>query len=102
MTSCSTFHKFIFLLLTVFITICPNLISGTSAVLQTTLLLKEKENDERYQFYQFSDVAVDSSGNIYISDAQDNCIKKFGPDGKYLLTIDRKGGIIKKSKIDKN
>ena len=37
------------------------------------------------------DVAVDKAGNIYILDSGNARIQKFGPDGKYLATIGRKG-----------
>jgi sugar lactone lactonase YvrE len=47
--------------------------------------------DEHLAFNYPSDVAVDTDGNIYILDAGNTRIQKFGPDGKYLATIGRKG-----------
>jgi sugar lactone lactonase YvrE len=34
---------------------------------------------------------MDKAGNIYILDAANSRIQKFGPDGNYLATIGRKG-----------
>jgi sugar lactone lactonase YvrE len=47
--------------------------------------------DENVAFHYPSDIAVDVQGNIYILDAGNARIQKFGPDGKYLATIGRKG-----------
>jgi hypothetical protein len=47
--------------------------------------------DEHVAFNYPSDVAVDRDGNIYILDSGNARIQKFGPDGKYLATIGRKG-----------
>ena len=47
--------------------------------------------DEHFAFNYPSDVAVDKDGNIYILDAANTRVQKFGPDGKYLATIGRKG-----------
>jgi hypothetical protein len=47
--------------------------------------------DENVAFNYPSDVAVDGTGNIYILDSGNARVQKFGPDGKYLATIGRKG-----------
>jgi hypothetical protein len=47
--------------------------------------------DENVAFNYPSDVAIDKVGNIYILDAANARVQKFGPDGKYLATIGRKG-----------
>jgi 6-bladed beta-propeller len=47
--------------------------------------------DENVAFNYPSDVAVDKAGNIYILDSANARVQKFGPDGKYLATIGRKG-----------
>ncbi len=47
--------------------------------------------DEHIAFNYPSDVAVDHAGNIYILDAANGRIQKFGPDGRFLATIGRKG-----------
>ena len=47
--------------------------------------------DERVAFNYPSDVAVDKDGTIYILDSGNARIQKFGPDGRYLATIGRKG-----------
>ncbi|MCX6569166.1 MAG: 6-bladed beta-propeller, partial [Candidatus Aminicenantes bacterium] len=48
-------------------------------------------DDEHLAFNYPSDVAVDAQGNIYILDSGNTRIQKFGPDGKFLATIGRKG-----------
>jgi sugar lactone lactonase YvrE len=47
--------------------------------------------DEHFAFNYPSDVAVDKDGNIYVLDSANARVQKFGPDGKYLATIGRKG-----------
>ncbi len=47
--------------------------------------------DENVAFHYPSDIAVDKEGNIYVLDTGNTRIQKFGPDGKYLATIGRKG-----------
>jgi len=48
-------------------------------------------DDEHLAFNYPSDIAVDKEGNIYVLDTGNTRIQKFGPDGKYLATIGRKG-----------
>lgn len=47
--------------------------------------------DENVAFNYPSDVAVDAEGNLYVLDTGNCRIQKFGPDGKFLATIGRKG-----------
>lgn len=47
--------------------------------------------DEHLAFHFPSDVAADREGNIYVLDTGNTRIQKFGPDGRYLATIGRKG-----------
>lgn len=47
--------------------------------------------DENVAFNYPADVDVDKDGNIYILDAANARVQKFGPDGKYMATIGRKG-----------
>jgi hypothetical protein len=47
--------------------------------------------DENLAFHYPADVAVDADGAIYILDAGNTRIQKFGADGRYLATIGRKG-----------
>lgn len=47
--------------------------------------------DENLAFHYPSDVVADKDGNIYVLDTGNTRIQKFGPDGKYLATIGRKG-----------
>jgi sugar lactone lactonase YvrE len=48
-------------------------------------------DDENLAFHYPNDVAVDGQGNIHVLDAANARVQKFGPDGKYLATIGRKG-----------
>lgn len=47
--------------------------------------------DEHLAFNFPSDVAVDKAGNVYILDSANARVQEFGPDGRYLATIGRKG-----------
>src|SRR5512137_2531190 len=47
--------------------------------------------DEHVAFNYPNDVAVDKDGAIYVLDAGNTRIQKFGRDGKYLATIGRNG-----------
>ena len=47
--------------------------------------------DENYIFSQPVDICVDSKGNIYVLDFQENCIKKYDALGKYKKTISHAG-----------
>ncbi|HUU36729.1 MAG TPA: NHL repeat-containing protein [Candidatus Desulfaltia sp.] len=47
--------------------------------------------DENVAFNLPSDVALDEDGNIYVLDSGNHRIQKFGPDGRYLATLGRKG-----------
>ncbi len=48
-------------------------------------------DDENILFHQPADIAFDKEGNIYVLDAGNQRIQKFGPDGSYLATIGRQG-----------
>jgi len=49
------------------------------------------DGQEEYLFVYISDVAVNGKGDIYIADRQLNEVRKFDREGRYLLTIGRKG-----------
>jgi len=56
------------------------------------LTIGVKEGDENYMFgSRFLYFNVDDDGNIYAVDWDKKKIQKYGPDGKYLLTIGRHG-----------
>ena len=64
---------------------------------ESTVLLEELmsigilEGNSQYMFHNPNAVAVDSQGNIYVLDAGNFRIQKFDENGKYLLSIGRKG-----------
>jgi hypothetical protein len=64
---------------------------------QRYLIFKEdlsigvKEGDENYMFGERVYLNVDEAGQIYVTDWDRKRIQKFGADGKYLLSIGRKG-----------
>jgi len=47
--------------------------------------------DPDYQFARPMSVAEDGRGNLFVLDEKDGCIKKYGPDRKFLLKFGRKG-----------
>jgi hypothetical protein len=49
------------------------------------------ENDENQVFYQGLDVAIDNEGNIFVLDSGNFRIQKFDRNGRYLMTVGRKG-----------
>jgi hypothetical protein len=49
------------------------------------------EDDKNYMFYRVRGIAVDNQGNIYVADMSNFRVQKFNRNGKYLMTIGRKG-----------
>lgn len=47
--------------------------------------------DPNLAFYMPSDIALDSSGNLYVLDTGNHRIQKFGPGGKFLSSFGRQG-----------
>jgi hypothetical protein len=47
--------------------------------------------DPDYQFVRPMSVTEDSRGNLFVLDDKDSCIRKFGPDRKFLLRFGRNG-----------
>ena len=55
------------------------------------LSIGEVEGGENYMFGRSIVFNTDGDGNFYVSDSDNNRILKYNPQGKYLLTIGRKG-----------
>jgi hypothetical protein len=55
------------------------------------LTIGVREGDEDYMFGERVYFNVDEDGNIFVTDWDRKRIQKYGPDGKYLLTIGREG-----------
>jgi hypothetical protein len=55
------------------------------------LSIGEVEGDENYMFGKNIFFNTDEDGNFYVSDLDTYRILKYNPDGKYLLSIGRKG-----------
>jgi len=49
------------------------------------------DGQEEYLFVYISDVAVNGKGDIYVADRQLNEVREYDREGRYLLTIGRKG-----------
>lgn len=60
-------------------------------VFEENLTIGVSEGDENYMFGQSLYVNIDEEGCFYVTDWDRKHIRKFGPDGKYLLTIGRPG-----------
>ena len=50
------------------------------------------EGPDEYVFGAIESLVVDAEGTIYVLDRQIPALRKYGPDGKYLGAIGRKGG----------
>jgi hypothetical protein len=55
------------------------------------ITIGESEGDENYMFGESVQVIADDEGCIYVTDWDRKRIQKYSPDGKYLLSIGRKG-----------
>jgi len=55
------------------------------------LTIGESEGDPNKIFYRIGSVIADKDGNIYVCQIYDGNIKKFNPNGEYLMTIGGKG-----------
>lgn len=60
-------------------------------VFKEDLSIGVKEGDENYMFGERLWFNVDDEGNVYAVDWDRKRIQKYGPDGKYRLTIGRQG-----------
>ena len=59
--------------------------------LEADLTIGGDDEDENYIFSQPVKICVDSKGNIFVLDFQENCIKKYNALGKYEKTISKAG-----------
>jgi hypothetical protein len=50
------------------------------------------EGDEAAVFGRIASLAVDGAGRIYVLDRQAQDVRVFGPDGRHVRTVGRKGG----------
>ena len=60
-------------------------------LLEEELTLGGSRSDEMALLSRPFCLVVDDGGSIYVLDIQEGNIKKFGPDGKFLMTIGHKG-----------
>lgn len=60
-------------------------------VFKEELSIGAEYGDEEYMFGNRVYFNVDVDGNFYVNDWDKKCIRKFDPDGKYILTIGRPG-----------
>jgi hypothetical protein len=60
-------------------------------IFREDLTIGVREGDEDYMFGERVYFNVDEDGNIFVTDWDRKRIQKYGPDGKYLLTIGREG-----------
>ena len=60
-------------------------------IFREDLKIGVREGDEDYMFGERVYFNVDEDGNIFVTDWDRKRIQKYGPDGKYLLTIGREG-----------
>jgi len=60
---------------------------GEGWTLEEELRLGSLAGDPNYQFGQVGTIAVDSRGQIYVSDSQAQHVRVFSPDGEYLRTV---------------
>lgn len=48
-------------------------------------------DDDNLLFYIPDGIAIDTQGNVFVLDSGNHRIQKFGPDGKYIMTIGNRG-----------
>ncbi len=66
--------------------------AGEEWTLVEEMRIGSAEEEGPELFGEIRDVEVDAAGRIYVADAQANEVRLFGPDGRHVRTIGRKGG----------
>jgi hypothetical protein len=66
-------------------------IGDSVATLVPVFLVGELEAQEEYVFGDIQGLAVDSAGAVYVTDAQFPAVRKYGPDGRHIMTLGREG-----------
>jgi len=61
------------------------------ATLEPVFQIGEFEGPDEYLFGDIQGLAVDSEGAVYIADTQLPAVRKYGPDGHYVMTLGREG-----------
>ncbi|HSG82620.1 MAG TPA: hypothetical protein VLC48_10240 [Gemmatimonadota bacterium] len=65
---------------------------GDTAVLAADLRIGRLDGPDEYTFGQIRSLAVAPDGSIYLYEAHANELRKYGPDGTFVMTIGRQGG----------
>jgi hypothetical protein len=65
--------------------------NGEVLTLAEELALGGEGAGQEYTFSEVRDIAVDEAEKIYVLDSKESQVKVFGPDGKYLMTMGKKG-----------
>jgi hypothetical protein len=65
---------------------------GRPAELSADVSIGVMEGDDEYLLGEVAGLAVDADGFMYVYDRQVPALRKYSPDGHYMMTIGRQGG----------